>query len=82
MKYTLFFPFTDLHARACWRMESFAPGVSFQFYPILFSFFLTANFFLFGLSHIQYISTENLYILMNKHVKYQENLIITHKYTV
>ena len=26
----------------------------------------------FGLSHIQYISTENLYILMNKHVKYEK----------
>ena len=30
-----FFPFPDVHARACWRMESFAPGVSFQFFPIL-----------------------------------------------
>ena len=38
-------------------------------------------FFLFGLSHIQHISTENLYILMNEHVKYVENLIITQNYT-
>ena len=43
-------------------------------------FFFIFLFFLFGLSHIQYISTENLYILMNKHVKYEENLIITHNF--